>query len=306
MLSRKKIQKALLVKIIRVERIMKTRAFLVSAICLFILVGAFPITHELTEEIPVQFSTEYKNENGLELGVNKVAQEGREGQRRIKYTYTQSLFDRWFGGNKIEKVETENVITSKPKDKIVLKGTRKWQYMMCSDGSYRYFTDEQFKASHIGFTSKSPDYCAENKQGKKISLADSPAGNNNTIRPTYVPPSCSIIDIPYKTVYQDADWLYIGETQDGYGVNGFKYVCSDGSYNSSYAPINKIVYRGTKVRETYTPAPTTSSPDYAAKYKCDSDYNSAKAQLAMHGASGGSAMQQIQYLYQQCLRNAGF
>ena len=44
--------------------------------------------------------------------------------------------------------------------------------MICSDGSYRYYNDEQFKDPTVGFTSKNDDPCAESKHGTKTKLAD--------------------------------------------------------------------------------------------------------------------------------------
>ncbi len=54
------------------------------------------------------------------------------------------------------------------------KKTKRWQYMYCSNGSYRYYTDEQFKNPQTGFTKNSKDYCASNGQGKMTKLADKP------------------------------------------------------------------------------------------------------------------------------------
>ena len=44
--------------------------------------------------------------------------------------------------------------------------------MWCSDGSYIYYTDEQFKNKMTGFTSVSPDKCAEGGSGTKKQLSD--------------------------------------------------------------------------------------------------------------------------------------
>ena len=267
-----------------------------------------PVAYEGTENSTIRYATDRRDDAGVEMGETKVIEEGKDGQKIVSYTYERSLLDILLGRDARNKTEISSEVVSEPKPKVVLDGTRKWQYMMCSDGSYRYYTDEQFKDRSTGFTSKSSDYCSENNQGQKLGLADNPNGNSNATRPTYVPPSCSVVDIPYKTVYQDVDWLYVGETQEGYGVNGFRYSCSDGSYDSTYAASDKIIYRGTAQRPSSPPTGGGSTPsqDYAAKQKCDSDYSSAYAQLQMAGATNSSAMTQLRTLYSQCLSRAGF
>ncbi len=176
--------------------------------------------------------------------------------------------------------------------------------MHCSNGTYRYYTDEQFKDSNTGFTSRSSDFCAENSQGTKTTLADNPPGS---IRQD-APANCNLERTPYKTIYKDADWLYVGQIEEGHGITGGKLVCSDGKILNSYDPYDKTIYRGTKVRDRVTPSPTppVDTRNYAAKQKCESDYSSARAQLSIHGAGNSSAMQQLQNLHSQCLRRAGF
>jgi hypothetical protein len=246
----------------------------------------------------------------MELGTTKDAQNGSDGKKFTDFKVKQNLFQYIFLKNSFTKTELKSGVSKEPTKKIVLNGTRKWQYMMCSNGSYRYFTDEQFKSKVTGFTNSSPDFCAQNNQGTKIGLADTSKGNSNSNRPSYVPANCTLLDVPFKTVYKDASWLYVGETQNGFGgINGYKSVCTNSSLNYTINPIDQTVWRGTKQSTTtYTP-PTTSqtpTPDYSAKYKCDADYNSAKAQLSINGAGNSSAMDYIKQLYSDCLRRAGF
>lgn len=288
------------------KKIFLLLSFSILVISVFVL--SIPVSYEKSKVVPIDFETEFKDEATIEQGETNVAQEGKAGERYIRYKYKQSLFDYMFMREKAKKTEIENKTTIDPVDKIVLNGIRKWQYMMCSDGSYRYYTDEQFKERNTGFTSKSPDYCAQFKQGNKISLADTPKGTSNYTKPSYVPPNCTMVEIPYKTIYKDASWLYVGETQDGYGYNGFKYICSDGSTRTSYPATDKIVYRGTKVKpqpSSYK-EPSIPTSDYAAKGKCDSDYSYAKAKLSISGAADSSAMELVKQLYAQCLARAGY
>ena len=299
----------------RYKKFMLSKKFLVGVSCIslitFVVILSLPKTYEKSEFNLVSYSIQNKDENSIELGQNKTAEEGKNGIQRVKYKYTQSLLGYIFSREKATKTLVESKIVSEPTSKIVLNGTKKWQYMMCTDGSSRYYTDEQFKDRNTGFTNASPDYCAQNNQGVKLSLADYPNGNADPIKPTYVSDSCSIVDIPYSTVYKNVDWLYIGETQEGNGYNGYKQVCPNITSDLVSNPIDKVVYRGTKERTqvpTYTnvEVPTGPTPNVAAKQKCDSDYSYAKARIVIAGASGSSAMSQLQRLHSQCLRSAGY
>lgn len=280
---------------------------------LIVLVGVsailcFPVTYQNTENTKLDYKTIYKDEPALELNTMHVAKEGENGTLTMEVQHRQSLFNFLFGNEKGPRTVLASHITKNSSDKIVLHGTRKWQYMMCSDGTYRYFTNKQFMDKNTGFTSKSPDYCAKNHQGKKVRLADSISGNSTFIKPTYAPTGCKLIDIPYKTIFQNVSWLKVGEIQEVSGYNGFRFSCSNEARDIVSNPLDKIIYRGTgqDYTTTYTPTITTPTPDYAAKQKCDSDYSYAKAQLSIAGAAGGSAWSQIQDMYTDCLRKAGF
>lgn len=291
-----------------------------SSILLLILITGVsslflvPKEYEKTEQSIINFSSETKDEIALELGTFQTAEEGRAGLTETKYKYRQSLFDYLFRKDKVTKTEVGTTTLTEPESKIILKGTRKWQYMMCSDGGYRYFSDEEFKNPNTGFTNSSPDHCEINKQGKKVSLADTPQGVNNNTQPSYTPESCKYTSIPRSTVYKDASWLDVGQTQRLEGADGFQYTCSNGKYYPPIKPVDNIIYKGTYVAPTYnysdpydyTYEETPQGPDYNAKYKCDSDYSSAKAQLQMANAGNSSAMLQVEQLYAQCLSRAGF
>lgn len=69
-----------------------------------------------TEEIP--FETKYENDSNLEEGQSKVKQEGVKGVKTIIYkvTYTD--------GAETNREKTSEEVTTKPVDKIVIKGTK--------------------------------------------------------------------------------------------------------------------------------------------------------------------------------------
>lgn len=281
---------------------------IISGFILIVLLSQFiPVSFNRNEVVDVPFKVSYKDEAAIELGEEKIVTDGKKGSREVEYKYTRSLFQYFFGGTEAKKEAIGVTTKQEAVDQVVLRGTRKWQYMMCSNGSYRYYTDEQFKDSRTGFTNKSPDECAKNNQGNKISLADSPSGGVNRVRPAYTPPNCRVIDIPYGVVYKEASWLNVGESQSSFGgVNGWQYICSDGSSGYTISPIDKIVYRGTRQNAASPYVPATPTRDYAAKDRCDSDYSRARSQIINGGAADSSAMQYLQQIYTQCLSRAGF
>lgn len=168
--------------------------YLILGIILFFIFVSFiiPVEYEVTETDRITFKTENVEEPGLELGTYTTTQEGKDGLQENAYKYSSTLFNYLFRKDSANKTLMVTNILSEPVDRIILKGTRKWQYMMCSDGSYRYYTDEEFKNPYTGFTSSSPDDCKENGQGKKLSLADTPEGQNNPTQPSsYLSERCN-------------------------------------------------------------------------------------------------------------------
>ena len=224
----------------------------------------------------------------IELGESQTKQQGINGEKVVIHQVHKSLFNIIFGGTSGREEEVSSRTVREPVHQIISNGTRKYQYMYCTNGAYRYFTDEQFKDANTGFTHKSPDYCAQNKQGKMTKLADSAPGSNKTanVKP-YIPSNCTTTTVPYTTSYQKVSYLQSGQTQSSGGIDGYKVSCmasSTGYKPADYTiqPINKIVYQGTgTTSSSYAPTYTTS--DAQAKYKCDSDYSSAKAKLGIAG-----------------------
>lgn len=127
-------------------------------------------TEVLESEKPIYPNIEYVDDNNLELGTEEIAQAGEDGVEKI---YTEEK-KRLITGEVIDSNIVNTEISKEPIKKIIRRGTRKWQYMICSDGSYRYYTDEQFKDPRTGFTHSSEDHCAKNSQGAMIGLADFP------------------------------------------------------------------------------------------------------------------------------------
>ena len=222
-----------------------------AVIVVVAIAGAIPFPCAFAKSTTVQFATVSENYAGLELGDSKVLQEGRDGKKIVNVKSLQSIWGRLFGLQPLQQKEETSTITKKPVNKTVVNGTRKYQYMLCSDGSHRYYTDEQFKDPKIGFTSKSEDYCKENNQGMKLRLADAQDGtvNNqappNIISNTPVPKGCKQSSIPFGIEYLDASYLPRGTQQvASQGVNGIILSCP-GEDDIKSSGVDQLVFVGT-------------------------------------------------------------
>lgn len=141
---------------------------------LLVILGSYTSTQVIAHK-----STPVTDAN-LELGQTEVRQTGRDGEEKVRHNLI-------FGF----AVSTE---TEEPIDEIVANGSRRYQYMHCSNGSYRYYSAEQFKDPNVGFTHQSPDYCAQNGEGVQTTIADTPPAEKiiqqvPTYYPTYRAPS---------------------------------------------------------------------------------------------------------------------
>ncbi len=148
-----------------------------------ILTVLIPVTEEYDEEEEIGYQTQYIKDDSMELGDTKVERAGVKGKRRHHYKVTSKGLLAKSNPEK-EKISSEEV--ESPVAEIIRQGTRKWQYMICSDGHYRYYTDEQFADPNVGFTHKSEDYCAANGHGSMTGLVDTlPTQNQQNDNSTY-------------------------------------------------------------------------------------------------------------------------
>lgn len=134
------------------------RLILYSFLCIVTLLVSVFGTYTITESVPYNSTT--ISDSNLELGQSEVRQVGKDGQKQTTHT----LF---FGSTK----STSQIDAV---DQITAKGSRRYQYMYCSNGSYRYYTADQFKDPTVGFTHQSPDNCAKNGEGTETTIADTP------------------------------------------------------------------------------------------------------------------------------------
>ena len=123
-------------------------------VLLLFMFGSYTTTEVITH------NTVTTTDANLELGQSEVRQAGKDGERQTKRNL---LF-----GFATSTATLDSV------DQITAQGSRRYQYMYCSNGSYRYYTAEQFKDPNVGFTHQSPDNCAQSGQGTQTTIADVP------------------------------------------------------------------------------------------------------------------------------------
>lgn len=144
-----------------------------SALALIMVLVA--IFGSYTTTAALKYASITTSDSNLELGQSEVRQPGKNGQ-------TQTVHNLILGF-------TTATTQTDPVNQITAKGTRRYQYMYCSNGSYRYYTAENFKDPNVGFTHKSLDACAISGQGTETTVADTPpARTQTTYVPSYTPP----------------------------------------------------------------------------------------------------------------------
>lgn len=143
-----------------------------ALIGLIVIAGAIPLPHTFAKSAALDFATENKNYAGLELGDSKVLREGRDGRKVVNIKSLHSMWGRLFGLDPIRQKEVNTTIIEAPVDKIVANGSNRYQYMLCSDAGYKYYTDQQMKDEKVGFTNKSEDDCAKSNKGHRIGLTN--------------------------------------------------------------------------------------------------------------------------------------
>lgn len=283
---------------------------------MLMILAAFPtniFSIEVEEEIAVPYSSVHENNDQLELGEENVVVAGINGEEKEVYKHKRSFYDLIFGSKGKQGELLRTVSVKKPVDEVREKGTLRWQYMMCVDGSYRYYTDEQMKDPTTGFTDKSEDVCKTESNSEKLRLAHSP--NETPVNkvlpiPANAPKNanCKMITIPYNIIEQMEPNMEQGLTTVRGGSDGYKYVCDNGYIGLNIPPVNATKYIGTRPPVRYVaPDLNIKQPDSAAKAVCERNYKSALSQMQAKNATGDSgAMYQLNTLHKQCLSEAGY
>lgn len=137
----------------------------ISGILLYLF---YPFSHTEIGNSDIDYETSYTDDPTIELGDEQIRTNGELGLKETEITVKRTL-----SGNEISREITSERIIKAPVNKHVVKGTKRYQFMWCSNGSYRYFTSDEFKKPGAGFTKKSPDHCSKNGQGNMTKLSDS-------------------------------------------------------------------------------------------------------------------------------------
>ena len=152
-------------------------AAIVIASSIYVIMSNLTKTEDVTRDEPISFITEYVDTDELELGTEEVEREGEDGVKKVTYREKSYLLS----GKVIDSFQMDFETTKEPVSKLVKRGTRRWQYMICSDGGWMFYSDEQFKDKNVGFTHVSEDACAKNGKGTAVALADSPSSSSPTV-----------------------------------------------------------------------------------------------------------------------------
>ncbi len=150
----------------------KVRVITYGTIAFIMLMVSLLGSYTTTEII--EYKSTPVSDSNLELGQSEIRQVGRAGEKQIKHNLLFGI-----------PISTS---TTDPIDEVIAKGSRRYQYMYCSDGSSRYYEADKFKDPSVGFTHQSPDYCAQNSQGTMTTLADAPQPKTQYVTiPSYTP-----------------------------------------------------------------------------------------------------------------------
>ena len=176
-------------------------AAIVVAINIGIILNNITVTEVVERDEDIAFGTDYIDDDNLELWVEEVEKDGVNGSKKVYYNERK----KWLSGEILESDITNTETEKEPVNQIVRRGTRKWQYMYCSDNTYMYYTDEQFQNTYTGFTHASEDQCASSGHGSMTSLADSPlviGGNTGSgYTSSYTPVYADLSTLDY--IYND-------------------------------------------------------------------------------------------------------
>lgn len=141
----------------------------------FVFFTRFP--HSTKEVKVMSFSTVYNSSPDIELGDQQTKKVGKDGKGLISYQSFWSVNDKLFQANDISRNQVASKVIQSPESKVIVMGTKKYQYMWCSDGTYYEYTDAQFKNSNTGFTHKSLDDCAPHGAGSFSQLSNTAPSN---------------------------------------------------------------------------------------------------------------------------------
>ena len=258
-------------------------AFIISLLALgfsiYCILKNVTIAEEISEVETIAYTTEYIDDNSLEMGAETIEQAGVNGAKRKYFEIKKTLLDNEVKTRRFLRSET----ITEPTKSVVRRGTRKWQYMYCSDGSYRFYYDEDFAKPNVGFTHASRDVCAENGQGTMTALGDVPP------QPTSTPytPSYSA---PYNPIYS---------------YNEYTPPSSESNYSPDASTDNNAV---NKEAEDLARQQAYLTAKNRCQDQASQTYRNVMSQLGAMGVSGSDAQARnaMNQTYNNCMAQAGY
>jgi len=133
-----------------------------------------PYATSTSETVSIPYEKREVKTADYELGDTVATEDGLDGESTVTYETYGSLLQRFFSNSSVAKTEVSRDVVTEPSDEVVSIGTKRYRYMHCSDGSYWYYTDSQWKDKNVGYTSKSDDQCVQKGTGHMTRLANSP------------------------------------------------------------------------------------------------------------------------------------
>jgi hypothetical protein len=288
-----KVQKQSKQKLKLLKPIKFKRLIIGSALILLVVVGLsfIPLKHTGFKNVSLDYVSQNTSDSTIELGNTKISQQGVKGSGVEKYTYKKSFVEYIFGA-RVPETQVALHTVKQPVNEVIANGTLRYQYMYCSNGSYRSYTDEQMKDPSTGMTHKSPDYCAQNNEGTETQLANMPPGSKTTN--TSSTTACTQTTIPYGITYQDDSSLPAGQTQTIGGMIGIQLTNCNGK-TTTIPPTNATEFVGTG---TSSSAPTPAQPPASTSQGNEQAYQqcmqSIQSQVSAAGGLGGSWQQEAE------------
>jgi hypothetical protein len=273
-----------------------------AAILVIVGLSIIPFNHTGTKTVSLDYVSQSTSDPTIELGNTKISQQGVNGSGVEKYTYKKSFIE-YLLGSKVTETQVSLRTVRQPIDQVIANGTLRYQYMYCSNGSYRSYTDAQMKDPTFGLTHKSPDYCAANNEGTETQLANTPPGSRtiNTSSGTV----CAQKTIPPGITDQDSSSLPVGQTQTLGGMIGFQTTYCNGKI-TTIPPINATEFVGTGTSST---APTTGqSQTNTGSGNNGISYSQASStcQSYIQNLAAGGTTNGLSALFASCMHKYGY
>ena len=270
-----------------------------TTLAVLIGIAFIPFSHTGTKTVSLDYEAQSITDPNIELGDTKINQQGANGSSIEKYKYKKSFIE-YILGTRVSETQVSLRTVKQPTNQVIASGTLRYQYMYCSNGSYRSYTDAQMKDPTIGLTHKSPDYCAQNNQGAETGLGNAPTATATNTPNNTIGKDCTLSTLPYTTTEQDVTWLPAGQTETQGGMNGSALFCK-GKTPSIAQPINKIVYVGTGAGASGTSGTGTSGGNGISYSQASAACQSYVQNLAAGGTTSG-----LSSLFASCMHKYGY